>query len=200
MLEPIENLLNAQLAASPRARALTTALQAHALHIDVEELGLRVGVDCVGSSLRLQLDPEGTPAARVAGRPLALLALMSGAAERVLQSGGVRIDGDAEVLQRYHELLGLLRPDLEEWLAERVGDTTAHQFARLVRSVADTARRGLTATVTNTAEYFAHESGDLVPRAEAEEFLTAVDRLREDVDRAAARLEAIAARMAEAST
>lgn len=201
MLESLENLLNAQLAASPRARALTSALRGQALHVEILELGWRFGVNSAGDSLRLQSDPEDIPAARLAGRPLALLSLVAGSAtERVLQSGQVHIEGDAEVLQRYRELLGLLRPDLEEWLAQRVGDAPAHQIGRALRSVADTARRGLAATVTNTAEYFAHETGDLVPRGEAEEFLNAVDRLREDVDRTAARVEAIAARMPEAST
>jgi ubiquinone biosynthesis protein UbiJ len=39
----------------------------------------------------------------------------------------------------------------------------------------------------NWAEYLAHESGDLVPRAQAEQFLVEVDDLRERVDRLQAR-------------
>jgi ubiquinone biosynthesis protein UbiJ len=53
--------------------------------------------------------------------------------------------------------------------------------------------------VQNAAEYFAHETRDLVPRAEAEVFLGEVDRLREDVDRAAARVEALLARFEKPS-
>jgi ubiquinone biosynthesis protein UbiJ len=37
------------------------------------------------------------------------------------------------------------------------------------------------------AEYLAHESRDLVPRAEAEDFYRGVERLREDLDRLDAR-------------
>ena len=66
-----------------------------------------------------------------------------------------------------------------------------HGFAR---SMLDLGRRGSRTAVRNTAEYFAHESGDLVPRGEAEVFFADVDRLREDVDRAAARLDALLAR------
>ena len=39
----------------------------------------------------------------------------------------------------------------------------------------------------NVAEYLAHERGDLVPRAEAEDFYRGVERLREDLDRLEAR-------------
>jgi ubiquinone biosynthesis protein UbiJ len=50
--------------------------------------------------------------------------------------------------------------------------------------------------VQNAAEYFAHERGDLVPAAEAEAFMSDVDRLREDVDRTEARIAHIEARLA----
>ena len=51
-------------------------------------------------------------------------------------------------------------------------------------------------TLRNTAEYFAHESRDLVPRAEADVFLNGVDRLREDMDRLEARFAALEASLA----
>ena len=43
----------------------------------------------------------------------------------------------------------------------------------------------------NAAEYLAHENHTLVPRAEAEAFMADVDQLREDVDRAIARLRTL---------
>jgi ubiquinone biosynthesis protein UbiJ len=45
--------------------------------------------------------------------------------------------------------------------------------------------------VRNMAEYLAHERGDLVPRAEAEDFYRSVERLREDLDRLEARARLI---------
>jgi ubiquinone biosynthesis protein UbiJ len=51
-------------------------------------------------------------------------------------------------------------------------------------------------TLRNTAEYFAHESRDLVPRAEADVFLNGVDRVREDMDRLEARFAALEASLA----
>jgi ubiquinone biosynthesis protein UbiJ len=41
------------------------------------------------------------------------------------------------------------------------------------------------------AEYLAHESRDLVPRAEAEDFYRGVERLREDLDRLEARAQVL---------
>ena len=191
----VENMLNRNLGASPRARELCAALKGRRLQLRVEDLGLRIGFESLGSTLRLARDPEGEFDAEVSGSPLNLIALAGKSPERLLQSGAVQVRGDAELLQRYRELGLLLRPDLEEELSRLVGDAPAHQLARFARGALDFGRRGADTAVRNAAEYFAHERSDLVPRAEAEVFLEGVDRLREDVDRAAARVDALVARL-----
>jgi ubiquinone biosynthesis protein UbiJ len=191
----VENMLNRNLGASPRARELCAALRGRRLQVRVDDLGLRIGFESLGGSLRLTRDPEGEFEAEISGSPLNLIALAGKSPERLLQSGAVQVRGDAELLQRYRELGLLLRPDLEEELSRLVGDAPAHQFARFARGAAAFGRRSTDTAVRNAAEYFAHESGDLVPRAEAEVFLEGVDRLREDVDRAAARVDALLARL-----
>ena len=191
----VENMLNRNLGASPRARELCAALRGRRLQVRVVDLDLRIGFESVGDSLRLSRDPEGEFDAEISGSPLNLVALAGKSPERLLQSGAVQVRGDAELLQRYRELGLLLRPDLEEELARVVGDAPAHQFARFARGAVAFGRRSADTAVRNAAEYFAHESGDLVPRAEAEVFLEGVDRLREDVDRTAARIDALLARL-----
>jgi ubiquinone biosynthesis protein UbiJ len=118
---------------------------------------------------------------------------------RLLKSGAVQLRGDPALLQQYRELVLLLRPDLEEELAKLIGDSPAHRLAGLAKAALTFGRRGASTAVQNAAEYFAHETRDLVPRAEAEVFLGEVDRLREDVDRAAARVEALLARFEKPS-
>jgi len=99
----------------------------------------------------------------------------------------VTIRGDAEVAQKFRELAMLLKPDVEEELSRLIGDTPAHQALRLVRLATGFGRRAAKTGVRNVAEYLAHERGDLVPRAEAEDFYRGVERLREDLDRIDAR-------------
>ena len=79
-----------------------------------------------------------------------------------------------------------------------IGDTPAHQAMRLARLAAGFGRRSVETGVRNMAEYLAHERGDLVPRAEAEDFYRGVERLREDLDRLDARTRAIEQADAEA--
>lgn len=187
----IENLLNRNLAASPGARARCAALQGQRLLVCVTGTGLRIGIESLGDTLSLSRTPTGEFNVTIEGSPINLLALTGDNPERLLQSGQISVRGDAEILQRYRALALLLQPDLEEELSRLVGDLPAHHIGRLARSLWSFGRRAASNTVRNAAEYLAHENHTLVPRAEAEAFMADVDQLREDVDRAAARLRTL---------
>lgn len=195
LTEVIENLLNRNLGGSPRAREACAALKGRRLKLVVRDLGLEIGFESLGDSLRISRRAEGDFNAEIEGTPVNLLALAGPQPERLLKSGAVQVRGEVELLQRYRDLALLLRPDLEEELSRLIGDSSAHRLAGLAKSVLDFGRRSASTAVQNAAEYFAHETRDLVPRAEAEVFLGEVDQLREDVDRAAARLGALLTRV-----
>ncbi len=194
----VENLLNRNLDASPRARELCVQLRERRLAITLSGTSLRFAVESTGDSLRIWRHEGGEFHAEVEGTPLNLVALAGPEPEALLQRGAVSMRGDVELAQRYRELALLLRPDLEEELSRFVGDAPAHQLMRFASSALAFGRRAATTTVQNVAEYVAHERGDLVPQAEAEVFLEGVDRLREDVDRLEARLALLGERLAAA--
>jgi ubiquinone biosynthesis protein UbiJ len=185
----IENVLNRGLPRSPRAQQLCAELAGRAVSIEIAAIG-RVLVESTGSSLKLSRATGETPAdADISGGPFGLLALAGSTPEAVLQRGAVRIRGDAELAQKFRELALLLRPDLEEELSRVLGDVPAHQVGRFARAAHRWTRNAAATTVRNLAEYLGHERQDLVPRNEADQFLAGVDALREDVDRAAARID-----------
>lgn len=183
----LENLLNRSLPRSPRARELCGELAGTRLAVEVRGM-LRLVVHSNGAILQVGEDASGAADAELSGGLFSLLQLAGRTPEAVLQSGGVAIRGDADIARKYRELAQLLKPDLEEELSLVVGDVPAHQLGRLVRGVQGWSRRAAASGVRNIAEYLAHERGDLVPRAEGEQFTSGVDRLREDVDRLEARI------------
>ena len=189
LTQAIENLLNRNLPRSPRAQQLCESLKGKAVRIEALGLGWRLDCESLGSSLKLSKPGvlEREPDAQIAGSLMNLAALAGSHPEEVIQRGDVTIRGDAELAQRFRELAMLLKPDVEEELARLIGDTPAHQALRFVRMATSFGRRAVNTGVRNTAEYLAHERGDLVPRAEAEDFYRAVERLREDLDRLDAR-------------
>jgi ubiquinone biosynthesis protein UbiJ len=193
LTQAIENLLNRNLPRSPRARELCATLKGKRVRIEARGLGWVLIAEALGDSIGLTKGgaTAGEPDAEISGSLLNLAALAGPDPEEVIQRGDVSIRGDAEIAQKYRELAMLLRPDVEEELSKLIGDSPAHQALRLARMAADFGRRAAKNSVRNVAEYLAHERGDLVPRAEAEDFYRGVERLREDLDRLDARTRAL---------
>lgn len=209
LTESIENLLNRNLSRSPAAREYCVRLREQALGVHLSGLEQRFVLESLGTSLKLSLDSSAVAAVDVTGSPVNLLLMLttdpqSATAQRLLSSGAIAIRGDAALLQSYRTLLTLLQPDLPAELEGMLGDNTAarsvaHQMSQLMQSALGFGRHAMRTAALNTAEYLAHETGDLVPRAEAEQFLTAVDQLREATDRLQARLTQLNQRLAEAA-
>ena len=193
LTQAIENLLNRNLPRSPRARELTSSLVGKRVRVEARGLGWVIIAESLNTSIRLTREStDGQPPdADISGSLLNLAALASSHPEEVIQRGDVTIRGDAEVAQKFRELAMLLKPDVEEELSRLIGDSPAHQALRLVRLATGFGRRAAQTGVRNVAEYLAHERGDLVPRAEAEDFYRGVERLREDLDRVEARVHLI---------
>src|SRR6185503_932460 len=189
LTQSIENLLNRNLPRSPRAQQLCESLKGKTVRIEAQGLGWRLDCESLGSSLKLTRSGEAgrEPDAAISGSLMSLAALAGSHPEDVIQRGDVTIRGDAELAQKFRELAMLLKPDVEEELSKLIGDTPAHQALRFAKAVTGFGRRAVNTGVRNVAEYLAHERGDLVPRAEAEDFYRGVERLREDLDRLDAR-------------
>ncbi|HXO65963.1 MAG TPA: SCP2 sterol-binding domain-containing protein [Steroidobacteraceae bacterium] len=188
----LEQLANRGLPRSVRARALCAELAGRSLAVEVPGLTrLRVTSNGVTLGIARSDAPADTT---LTGGVLALWGLAGDSPEAVVQRGDVVISGDTHLAEQFRELGRLLRPDPEEELALLVGDVAAHRLGRVARAALRLPRRAAGTAFVNLAEYLGHERGDLVPRREGEQFLRGVDTLREDVDRAAARLELLARR------
>jgi len=188
-LQPLEAVLNRNIAASATARQLCRQLDGKVLALHVT--GTPVNLYLRGSGERMELDTtnEGTATATLSGAPLSLLRLAGASPEATLRGGSVHIEGNAEVAQVFSELLKHSRPDLEEELSRVIGDVAAHQVGNVARSALAFGKRAADTFTQNIAEFLQEESRDLPTRTEADEFLAGVDRLRDDVDRIEARIK-----------
>jgi ubiquinone biosynthesis protein UbiJ len=202
-LAPLETLLNRSLASSTPGRSALKSLagKSFAIHVTPPGGATLLALRFDASELGLALETSDAPAdATVTGSPLGLAALLFGRADGRLTAAGVTISGDAEVAQAFEKLLRHAHPDAEAELARLIGDRGAYAIGRAARGLIDWSHKALNALSRSTGEYLTEESRDLVARAELDAFLTEVDRLREDVDRAAARLSRLTATRDQAQT
>jgi ubiquinone biosynthesis protein UbiJ len=188
LLERLESLLNRNVAESRQALALVRQLDGRTLALTVDGTPIALHLFAEGGRLRLAPQSDRPADATLSGTPIALLALAGPRAEGAVRGGGVRIEGDAEVAQKFRELLSQAQPDFEEELARLIGDVAARQVANVARGVLGWGRKATDSLATNVVEYLQEEGRDLPTRIEVEEFLEGVDRLRDDAERLEARL------------
>ena len=199
VLDRLEAILNRNVADSRRAQALARQLDGRVMSLVVEGTPLALFLRAEGGRLTVAPRHDGVADASLSGTPIALLSLAGPRAEGALRGGGVRIEGDAEVAQRFRELLAEAQPDFEEELSRVVGDVAARQVANFARGLLDWGRRASGSFAGSVAEYLQEEGRDLPTRTEVEEFLSAVDRLRDDAERLEARLARLEAGPARAA-
>jgi ubiquinone biosynthesis protein UbiJ len=131
----------------------------------------------------------------ISGSLPALLQLLKGAAPGGVGLATAQIRGDAEIADRYRELIALARPDPEEELSRWIGDLPARRVSQFASGAFEWASRARRTAAMNIAEYLQEEGRDLVNRTELEEFLRGVDEVRDTADRVGARLGRLEARL-----
>ncbi len=188
LFAPLESILNRNLAGSAAARELLRKLNGKVFAVDVTGMPLKIYFRAADERLAVMAQHEGVSDAVISGSPLGLAKMIGAQPESSIRTGSVRIEGDAETAQAFRDLLAQARPEFEEELSRIIGDVAAHQVGRVVRGVLDFGRRTGTTFTQNVGEYLQEEGRDLPTRPEMNEFLEAVDHLRDDVERAAARL------------
>ena len=122
-----------------------------------------------------------------------LSALMS--ADTAQRMSAVRIDGDAALAHVIGDLARDLRWDAEDDVAKVIGDIPAARLFGFAHGVAQGARTGARRFAENVAEYLSEESGAVASSYELEAWSAGVRKIRDDSERAAKRVDALAARL-----
>ncbi len=188
----LNRALNDEIAASTTAADVLAGLDGESFAIEVLGLGVRCVLRAQGERVVVEpelVDPQRiTASATLRATPLDLLRLARAADVTSLKGTSAELSGSPEVAERFAALLKHARPDLEDALARSIGDVPAHALARAARDAGGWLLRAATAFRMNTAEFLQEESRVLPAELEAQAFYSDVERLRDDVERAAARL------------
>lgn len=189
LLRPLESLLNRNIAGSSRARGLLAQVAGKSLEIRVAATPFRVRIEAAADRITIVTGGDAPADATIEGTPLSLARLAAPDTVQAFRSGSLQITGDAEIAQGFQKLFAAAQPDFEEELSRITGDAFAHHLASLAHGAM---RFGLKARDTfaqNVAEYLTEEGRDVPARFEVDEFLAAVDAVREATDRLEARIE-----------
>jgi len=110
-----------------------------------------------------------------------------------LFSGDVEITGDASLGQQFHNLLKNVQIDWEEIISNYTGDIVAHQIGNSIRTLSRWGKNTVATLSLDTTEYLQEESHQLPSTWEMQTFLSNIDAIRIDVDRAEAKTKRLLA-------
>jgi ubiquinone biosynthesis protein UbiJ len=201
VLAVVEQALNRYIELDPEGAAAFAAMEGRIIGIELTGFGTRVTI--IPSERRLQLfgGYDAEPDCLIRGTPLALARMsMAERKETQIIQGEVEILGDTSLAQAFNRAIAGLDVDWEEQLARIIGDPFAHQVGNQARAAAQWARKTSASLTADLQEYLQEEARLTPTRYEIEAFLAQVDILRDDIERAEARMERLARALAERGT
>lgn len=190
LLETAGRVIDYALSRDPVALQALAALAGRSILVEVSDLSVRFCLLPSARGLKLAPVPASEPDVLVRGGIVALIGMILRRPEQGdAAAGRVEIIGDVHLAQRLQSILRNLDIDWEEWLAEWVGDLPARKLCNLGRALRQQARDAWRTLGMDLSEYLRYERDLAVDQTEIEEFADAVDRLRDDTERLAQRLE-----------
>lgn len=189
----LEVALNRYLVLSPEVLASCGGLAGRVIALRVQGPEWTFFIEFHGGGVRVLpvLDNKDADVS-VSGPPTLLLRLAwKTAAGEGGVPAGLQVEGDTELLTRFNRLLAQVGFDPEELLAKFLGDSTAHRVNQGLEKLFGWGRQTAQTLGLDTAEYLREETRDLARGSDAEEWMHAVDLLREQADRFEARLNAL---------
>lgn len=184
----VQRWLDRRLAESTAARDALAAVRGRCFAVRLDGPGLEIVLAADEDGLRWITPGDRVADATLVASPFDALALAQSRSLTGLKKTDARLDGNIHVAEGFASLFERLAPDAEAELAGWVGDVAAHEIAGVVRGAAAFTRRAVAALTEDAVEFARDEQALLVHRWEVDEYLEAVDDLREAVDRAASRL------------
>ncbi|MFO7642364.1 MAG: SCP2 sterol-binding domain-containing protein [Candidatus Competibacteraceae bacterium] len=188
----LEAVLDPLLRLDPEIPPRLAALDGAVIALEVDGLGVTVYLLPGASGIRVLDWYEGEPTVRIRGAPLALARQWLG--QRA--SSDIKVAGDVTVGRELQTILARLDVDWEELGSRIVGDAAARQIGRFWGGLRGWRRQTGAALRRDGIEYLQQELRAVPSRAAVEQYLNAVDTLREDADRLTARLERLRRRLA----
>ena len=107
-------------------------------------------------------------------------------------NANLTITGNTELVAGLRDLIDSLDPDPEEQLARFMGDTAARKTANILHQLSGWAAAASSSAATSTGEVLREEVRLLTTRPRVERFVAGVERLRDDAEQLAQRIERLA--------
>lgn len=196
--DQLEKALNRALNYAPATRIRLKKLAGKSLGFDLRNPSVQVTVLIEKRGVRTLSHLEESPDALIKG-PFFTVArnIAKDTSTGQWLASGIALEGDIELIQHIATILAEQDFDIEEPLAELIGDVAAHQITRATRGAFGFLKKAGRTLLEESGNLLGSEGNALVERAEADRFYNTVDDVRADYDRLEARWNRLEKRIQE---
>ena len=180
----LEAAINRYLGLDPEALDALSKFSGRAVAVELRGLERTILVHITREGVHLTTNLDREPDALVRGAPGALLRAVTVQEPRESAfDPELAIEGDAALVQGLQSVLERIDIDWEELLSRYLGDTISHQLGNVARGVVRWGRQAGSTLMQDMAEYLTEEGRYVPQRDDLDDFIKAVDRLRDDAER-----------------
>ncbi len=197
MISPLlEKAINYILKSDPETLARLSLLEGKVVKISFIDWKLDSFLVIKEQGVQLLSSYSGNVDTTIRGKLAGLIKVSrSGASGPALFDQGIEISGDVELGEKIRDILRRIDLDPEEQMSHYIGDIAAHEVTWRTKRAIELGKQTWLDLRENFREFCQIEAQYLPARHQAEEFYTEVSRLRDDVDRAAARLDRLKSKL-----
>ncbi len=179
----LETLLNQALRWEASSLDALNKLSGKIIRIEIRNIGLNLNLFTDNQGFIVLSDYEGEADIRISTSLFSLLQLLLQREASLSNNPDVTITGKISIAQDLFQFLKALDIDWEEQAARWLGDAPAHKLGNLFRQCETYGSERFHRLQLNISEYLQEESRQLPTHIEIENFLNAVDTLRDDLER-----------------
>lgn len=185
----LERTLDRYLTRTHDSRDLLKTLTGKVIAVNAPPLLETVYVCPTPDGIQLQTEFQGCPDVTLTASPLVFIKLgVRGLRRADLFSGEIVVSGDITVAEQMQRLFQVSELQWRRAAGELATPMLADQLAAGAQSIAAWGRETAASLQQDLGEFLREESREVPSNSEAQDFLSAVDRLRDDCDRLEARI------------
>jgi len=188
----IETVINRCLRLDPDTILRLSSLAGKVILIEITDWHLTFYVVPTQNGIQLLNQFDGKPDASIRGELCKLLQAKNALS---ISSKEIEFEGDIDLGQEIRDILRGMDIDWEEHLANIIGDVCAHHLGNIIRGGINWIKQTATTTQNNIREYIQEEINLLPPKEEVIDFFSEVDTIRNDIERADARVKRLLSKM-----
>jgi ubiquinone biosynthesis protein UbiJ len=190
LLTLAEGTINRLLLSSPATVDRLSLLDGKVIAIQLSAPRLSLSLQPSAAGLQIDQIERDDADVTLSGSAADFFQLLSAADNSEVMFGKtIQVSGDSALATRFSQVMIDAALDWEGILAQIIGDLPAHELARLVKWKSQFYRQAGHSLMLNMQEYIKEELQLLPSQPQLKRFYSEVDSLRQETERAAARLE-----------